>query len=109
MTKSVVTNTALEYSFRADYRIRKPAVTFNITAGLLLYSCFNLAPIGCNLHFDSVIQCFKMLFAAVDLQLFAGTQIHKAVPAFGFQDEVKVFVFLHHLWTELLVITLNQI
>ena len=26
----------------------------------------DLVPVGCNLHFDSVIQCFKMLFAAVD-------------------------------------------
>ena len=58
---------------------------------LILYSCLNFVPVGCNLHFDSVFQCLKMLFAAVDLQLFPGTQIHKAVAALGFQNEVQLF------------------
>jgi len=92
LSKSFVTNTALKLCSRADYRIRKPAVTFNITAGLLLYSCFDFVPVGCDLHFNSVFQCFKMLFTAMDLQLFAGAQIHKTVTALDFQNEVILFV-----------------
>ena len=59
---------------------------------LILYSCFDFMPVGCDLHLDSVFQCFKMLFAAVDLQLFTGAQIHKAVTALDFQNEVILFV-----------------
>lgn len=58
----------------------------------MLYSCLNFVPVGCNLHFDSVIQCFKVLFAAMDLQLFPGTQIHKAITALDLQNEVILFV-----------------
>ena len=60
--------------------------------GLSLYSCFDFVPIGCDQHLDSIIQRLKLLFAAVNLQLFACAQIHKAVAALSFQNEVILFV-----------------
>ena len=57
-----------------------------------LYSYLSFFPVRRDPQFNSVVKCFKVLLAAVDFELLTGAQIHKAVAALGFEDEIELFL-----------------
>ena len=69
-----------------------PGFPFALCHNFYLQPPSQLRPAGGSLQLHTGVECFEMLLSAVDFQLFAGFQVHKAGVALGFQNEVQLFL-----------------